>query len=709
MTYAMLCVVGFRASSKLRKDWRKEESSAGTNRRRMKEPEERRKGDLPENEHLYQHMAEIHHPIPDTFPFSGHYDQLPLHTGWPVTKGDTDLAKTPSVCPATWDSSCQKEPVRKVMTRSADVLCTRTTSISRRSSLLTVAVLTLLCLSEATATSQPRSVTGLNNFNDKGFQEYETVKAQNGTDVSLFCKVHDLYGGDISWVGNGQEIPVNKRQSGAYLILSSVRTDINITCLVRKGFSTFRNDFRVTVVGSQELTELELPRMIEAYDCSSPLTQPLAKVSTSTEDCRLNDYASYQRKTDQSYLLLGRDRITKTQASRCHIKLEINQGKCDGKELSGFIRIFQGLYDTDLKQCKELHKQGKTNLVVHRKGFLNRWGDQVLPCIKQGEDCLQRIDGELVPARNTDQGLWTFGGPSSFQDPLIGPMKKGSFFSKLMFLGGSGVNSSDPSNHCWKTSRTYYMGPGAGVGGFDHSIGKPSDPVVVTMYLTALLDEEPAFIDYKELKVRFLRLGTELHFDKPGDVVHFSNSESGITFLEVMEEKDDGFFAIKDNITGRFFTDITNQQNPDIVTLDFHEKNLALQTHNSFTLKNRTKCFHTHLDSIFICQDFPPEKMTFKPEVLSELASQRHLFLQINVAESTKSMLFHICKNRKVILDLAISDFSNSGGLLFGLKRGVFHLQIGEDLVIFQCDVTIASIVRVPQSHCTTQLPVLIH
>ena len=79
------------------------------------------------------------------------------------------------------------------------------------------------------------------------------------------------------------------------------------------------------------------------------------------------------------------------------------------------------------------------------------------------------------------------------------------------------------------------------------------------------------------------------------------------------------------------------------------------------------------------------------------------------MAESVKGILFHICTNRKTVLDLGISQFTKAGGLLFGLRKGIYTLQLGEEAIVFQCDLVLAFIQRTPQDHCTSQLPVIIH
>ena len=168
----------------------------------------------------------------------------------------------------------------------------------------------------------------------------------------------------------------------------------------------------------------------------------------------------------------------------------------------------------------------------------------------------------------------------------------------MMFLGGSGVNTSNPSMPCWETTKTFYMGPKANPMGLDHSLGKPKVPLVVNMYLTAYLDTEAAYIDYEHKMVSFPRLGRKLEFKEEEDVVHFSNSETGLTFLKIPREINDGYFVIKSNVTGTLFTDVTNADHPDILTLSFYQKSLALQMYKLFVFQNKTDCYSTQLEGV---------------------------------------------------------------------------------------------------------------
>ena len=124
-----------------------------------------------------------------------------------------------------------------------------------------------------------------------------------------------------------------------------------------------------------------------------------------------------------------------------------------------------------------------------------------------------------------------------------------------------------------------------------------------------------------------------------------------------------------------------NVEHPDILTLNFQQKSLALQMYEPFLFENKTDCFKTQLEDIFACKNFPTGEMELRPEVLLEISSQRFLFQQLNTAQSIKGVLFHLCSTRKMLLDLGINQISKSQGILFGLKRGIFTLELGEQFI----------------------------
>ena len=125
----------------------------------------------------------------------------------------------------------------------------------------------------------------------------------------------------------------------------------------------------------------------------------------------------------------------------------------------------------------------------------------------------------------------------------------------------------------------------------DHSLGCPKQDLVASMFITAYLDESTAFIDYQHRIISFPKHGKKLEFQEIGDTVHFSDTEAGLVFLRVPEEISEGFYVIESNVSGVLFTDKMNVKHPDILTLNFQEKSLALQMYEPFLFENKTDCF----------------------------------------------------------------------------------------------------------------------
>ena len=695
LSYTTICTILFSVSVRIKKCWERRQNYNTADK-------------TSDDGHVYEPMADLMHPpgvlvLPE-------YDQLPAHSGWPIIRYDPHPAKSLPVYPLKWEDMDQLGSSTK-MTRSVEIFSRGSTRMSRRSSLLTMALLSILSITGSMA-EQGSALSTLQTYDGDGFQGEETLIVEEGTDVSLLCKSFK-YGGDISWEASDQSILSKSAQTGGYLIIPGIKNNITVSCLVNKGFSVFRDVFTILVADPSKEERLEIPRTVEAYDCESPLTHPLARISTHTEECKISDFSSYEKRPQDSFVLLGRDRVRKVMASRCHLKIEVSNAKCDGYRLNGFMKTYEGLYDTSLKQCEELVRTGSTNLTVHHAGFYRKGGTEIIPCIMKGDICYEEHQGKLKLADSDGFRLlfrlWGFAGPSPFPEPTVGPLRMGEFFSKMMFLGGSGANSSDSAKPCWGVDRSFYMGVRASPAGLDHSLGRPKEDLVATMFITAYLDQDTAFVDYEQKIISFPKHGKKLEFKEENDTVHFTDTEAGLIFLQVPEEVSKGFYVIESNVSGVLFTDKTNVEHPDILTLNFHQKSLALQMYKPFLFQNKTDCFTTQLEEIFACKNFPTHNMVIRPEVLSEISSQRFLFQQLNTAQSVKGVLYHLCSNRKMLLDLGINQISKTGGLLFGLRRGIFTLELGEQIILFQCDRTMASVQRLPRDHCTNELPVIVH
>ena len=737
-TYLILYVLGCRVGLELNRVWRRrilarstkkviwEEQSGSPSEADRKEEQDGglKEADRKEEENIYQSMKTISSPshiyprLPDAvYPGANIYDRLPIHSGMPVNSqgnGSEDesiyvLASSPATHLKKYQTLHRADLGSSAEIAEVNPLITNP---KRSSSLSFLTLMLLFLVTDISALSQVQN--NENPGSAKEIQDKEVIHVQNGTSASIFCRSFAEYGGTIMWWAKEGPLPPDSQESNGYLIIDSVEKNLELSCKVTSGFGTFQDDFKIIITPDLPFGETPLPQYLEGYDCSSSLTRPIVRSSTSTDDCKLDDFSSYTTQPDRKFLLLGQDRTSKVKSKRCFISMEITKAICERKIVSGFVKIYQGMYDTSLAQCKQLHETGKTNLVAHRQGYIRDSRGGLPDSYDEPDQIIQAID---YPNETLGVAYTPFGTPSHFDDPLIGPLQVGQFFNKQSFLGGSGVNKSDPSTPCWGTSRSHYVGPGRGFAGYDHTIGiaefidqfDSKSPVVVSMFLTAMIDEEPAYVNYQHKTVKFPRLGKVETFEKPGDIISFESTDFGLTFLEVPEEKDNGYFIIKNEIKGRMFQDLSNSSsNPNVVTLDFEDKAMALHVYESFRFASKV-CFKTHLEDIFVCPSFPQASMVVRSDVMQELASQRHLFLQINVSESIKFILYHICKNRKILLDMAISQFGSHGSLIWGLSRGVLQIQKGEEILVFQCPSTVVALLKAPEPHCTNQLPIIIN
>ena len=195
--------------------------------------------------------------------------------------------------------------------------------MSRRSSLLSIHLLFLLFVTGVKADQEVGS--GFQLYAGDGFEGRETLNVKYGADVSLLCRSLSIYGGEVSWQIDNKEILATAIRSGSHLIIPKLTSNVTAICTVTKGFSIFKDIFTVLVEDLNQEDPLQMPRTIQAFDCESPLSHPLAEISSFTKECRISDYASYKKMPRGNYTLLGRDRVKQVRATRCHIKIEVSK------------------------------------------------------------------------------------------------------------------------------------------------------------------------------------------------------------------------------------------------------------------------------------------------------------------------------------------------------------------------------------------------
>merc|ERR1711942_568531 len=172
------------------------------------------------------------------------------------------------------------DPTRR--TRSTDIFPSGSI-MSRRSSLLSIHLLFLLFVTGVQADQEVGS--GFQLYAGDGFEGRETLNVKYGADVSLLCRSLSIYGGEVSWQIDNKEILSTAIRSGSHLIIPKLTSNVTAICTVTKGFSIFKDVFTV-LVGDEDLEEgLQMPKSITAFDCESPLSHPLAEISSFTEDC----------------------------------------------------------------------------------------------------------------------------------------------------------------------------------------------------------------------------------------------------------------------------------------------------------------------------------------------------------------------------------------------------------------------------------------
>ena len=100
--------------------------------------------------------------------------------------------------------------------------------MSRRSSLLTMTLFSILCVA-GTMAEQGSGLLPLQEYDSNDLQGQETVIVKEGTDASLLCRSFTQYGGDIRWEATDENILSGSAQTGGYLIIPNVKRNMTVS------------------------------------------------------------------------------------------------------------------------------------------------------------------------------------------------------------------------------------------------------------------------------------------------------------------------------------------------------------------------------------------------------------------------------------------------------------------------------------------------
>ena len=183
--------------------------------------------------------------------------------------------------------------------------------------------------------------------------------------------------------------------------------------------------------------------------------------------------------------------------------------------------------------------------------------------------------------------------------------------------------------------------------------------------------------------------------------------------MNTSRERHEGYLLATDLVPSVRFTDSYTKdktKNPDIITLQISQKKqMALQIYGKRKVLGST-CYTTHLNSIIVCpSSFKIDRdMELDKEILGEIGSQSHLFLQLNSQSSISQILQNVCKNRRAMNLMVHKNFQEMGGLALDYSEGVLTMTRGEVGMLFLCQLIPARpLLRFP-GNCFQQLPVVV-
>ena len=547
--------------------------------------------------------------------------------------------------------------------------------------LITLSLISILLIPGYTALpSNPNIMNSLaddimNNDNNSDMNKDITVlEVKKGGLINIHCTIQEMHMGIVSWILLDKIEPPQSSQIGEVLILHKVSKPTRVKCIVEKHYRQYEQEFLIKVSTDHENPATAIPELIEAYSCSAADSNPIMRLSNAkTKDCNKQDFKTYIEEAPSDFILVTRNRIKKVQVKQCSVFIHNKIATCQKRIAGGFRTIYKGNVPISTEDCLDLHRKGSLTLQL-------------------GSDTIKFTQ-------------------ISIDKPAY----------EVIFLSNSSIDRTLPSNPCHVATKQAYFGPYVDPDEpfqyWDHITGnrysyQKALEFVVMADIQISVDLIPGILNYKENSLAIPRMGKVLKYNSTNETVAWSSRKFGEIAFEVPEEKNSGFQLASDVVQGRIFIDNSSfPQKPNIAVLSvLHDtKILALQINKEVNILDRALCKSTHVRDLFLCPDLLiGSDLESNPELVQTIGSQPNLIQQINAAESTASILHHICLNRHAILSISLNDFPTQGSSPFQLSKGIVLIDRGEESLIFQCKQVLVEPVLSKLDFCTQELAVYI-
>ena len=547
--------------------------------------------------------------------------------------------------------------------------------------LITLSLISILLIPECAAyPNKPDIMNSLaddimnSNGNSEMDEDITVLEVKKGAMINIHCTIQEIHLGKISWILLDKIEPPQSSQIGEVLILHKVNKPTRVKCIVEKQYKQYEQEFLIKVSTDHEDPTTAIPELIEAYSCSAADSNPIMRLSNAeTKDCNKQDFKTYIEEAPSDFILVTRNRVKKVNVKQCSVFIHNKLATCQNQIAGGFRTIYKGNVPISTEDCLNLHQKG--SLTLHLASDTIRF---------------TKI---------------------SIDHPAY----------EVMFLSNSSIDRSLPKNPCHVATKEAYFGPyidpNTPYKYWDQITGNKFDyqsilEFVIMADIQVSIDLVPGVLNYEDKSLAIPRMGKVLKYDPKKKTTAWSSREFGEIVFEIPREKNSGFQLASNVVQGRIFIDNSSfPQKPNIAVLSVlnDTKIVALQVNSEVNILDRAMCKNTHVRDLFLCPDLlVGNDLEVNPELVQTLGSQPNLIQQINSAESTASILHHICLNRHAILSMSLNDFPTQGSSPFQLNKGIVLIDRGEESLIFQCKQVLVEPVLDELDFCTQELAVYI-
>ena len=490
------------------------------------------------------------------------------------------------------------------------------------------------------------------------------INIRQGEDMRLPCSLREHFNDEIGWkTESNMTIPRRATQKNGLLIFKDMITSFpNVSCFLRTQPQT-KQVYHISVIGENETRSSPygaMPRDLKAFNCEGDKLELLKRTSlVNIQSCELVKFRAYRDNRTENFTLIHRQTSKETKVRTCKITFTLRAGRCNGKNLEGFILLKRGSHELSEEECMAAHKVGYVTT---------------------------RIEHEEIK---------------------IGYAKPGELYSQRNFLFGSGINNKNGGcQPCTaKSNITQYIITNK----FMKGIYALKENNLAALEITVMLNEEVGITNYLDNTTSVPRLGVSLKLNETLAGTMFT-LPTGRLYVQEKQLDKGGWKMISKERRMQFFENLSQgnkSTHPDVATLNINDTTVvAFQLYEEkFMTEVQSHCRETQFKNILACDP----KLNLPPDlsVLKGVDSQSVILMQINIDRSIAQSLRQLCQTRETLFRVTNQDPKQVAEATLKSSEGVVAMMRGEEFLAFKCaEVKVQPSLDTPK-FCTEELPVM--